>query len=118
MPPELVFISLFVCITYSIKSVVDARARAKLVAANRPDELIRTMLVNEERQRRHAALRWGIVLSCLGIAFALIQVFGWREVTPGAIALLLAATGAGNILAYVVSRKLDPQQQASTSSVP
>lgn len=107
MSAALICICLFVCITYSIKSLVDARARSKLVAANKPDELIHTILVNEERQRRHAALRWGIVLSCLAVAFALIQFFGWHEVTPGAIAVLLGATGVGNILSYVVARKLD-----------
>src|ERR1043165_4381614 len=98
MSAAIVFITLFVCITYSIKSLVDARARSKLVAANKPDELIRTILVNEERQRRHAALRWGIVLSCLALAFAAIQYFGWHEATPGAIGVLLGATGLGNIV--------------------
>jgi hypothetical protein len=104
--------TLFVCVTYAIKSVVDARARSKLIAANRPDELIQSILLNEERRRRHGALRWGIVVSCLAAAFALIQLFGWREVTPGVIAVLLAAIGAGNIVSYVVARKLDERQEA------
>lgn len=102
----LIPITLFICITYAIKVVVDARTRAKLIAGNGSEELIRTMVQAEGLQRRHASLRWGILLLALGIGFGMIEGFGWREVTPGVVAVLLGVTGAGNLLAYVASRKL------------
>ena len=64
------------------------------------------MLQGEEHQRRHASLRWGVILLALALGFVLIEVFGWREVTPGVIAVLLAVTGAGNLAFYAISRKL------------
>jgi hypothetical protein len=115
MKPEIpILITFFVSIAYTIKAVVDARARGKLLAANRPDELIRSMLLNDERQRRYSSLRWGIVLSCLALGFALIQVLGWNELSPGVVAVLLGATGVGNIVSYGVTRKLANHQPQET----
>jgi Ca2+/H+ antiporter len=102
----LIPIILFLCITYIIKLVLDTRTRTKLIAANGSEEMIRSLVQNEEQQRRHASVRWGVVLVCLAIGFALIQYFGWDEVTPGAVAVLLGATGVGNLISFYVSRNL------------
>jgi hypothetical protein len=98
-------ITAFVCLAYAIKAVADARVRSKLIAANPSDELIRALLVEEEQQRRQASLRWGIVLSCLAGAFGLIEAFGWEDVSPGVIAVLLGATGIGNLVFFAIARK-------------
>jgi hypothetical protein len=102
----LIPITLFVCITYAIKALLDARTRGKLIAANGSEELIRSLVENEEQQRRHASVRWGVVLVSLAVGFALIEFFGWEEVTPGAIAVLLGATGIGNLASFAISRNL------------
>lgn len=102
----LIPITLFFCITYAIKLLVDARTRSKLIAANGSEELIRSLVQNEEQQRRHASVRWGVVLVCLAVGFALIEFFGWDDVTPGAIAVLLGATGVGNLVSYYISRDM------------
>jgi hypothetical protein len=93
-------------IAYVIKAVLDARTRGKLIAANGSEELIRSLVQNEEQQRRHASIRWGVVLVSLAVGFALIEAFGWNDVTPGAIAVLLGATGVGNLISYYISRDL------------
>jgi hypothetical protein len=102
----LIPITLFICIVYAIKVVVDARLRKQMVDSNGAQDLVRSMLESEEIQRRHASLRWGITLSALAIAFGLIQAFGWNEVTPGVIALLVGATGLGNLAYYTLARRL------------
>jgi hypothetical protein len=102
----LIPITLFICITYAIKAEVDARTRAKLIAGNGSEELIRTLVQAEAQQRRHASLRWGILFVALGLGFALIEAFGWTQITPGVIAVLLGMTGLGNLLSYAASRKL------------
>jgi hypothetical protein len=102
----LIPITLFICITYTIKALLDSRTRAKLIASNGSEELIRSLVQNEEQQRRHASVRWGVVLVSLAIGFALIEFFGWDEVTPGAIAVLLGATGVGNLVSFYISRSL------------
>ncbi len=102
----LIPITLFLCVTYAIKALLDARTRGKLIAANGSEELIRSLVQNEEQQRRHASVRWGVVLVCLAVGFALIEFFGWDEVTPGAIAVLLGATGIGNLVSFYITRDL------------
>jgi len=102
----LIPISLFICIAYAIKVVVDAMVRRRMVNAGGSEELVSSILRDEELRRRHSSLRWGIVLLSLGVGFGLIQWFGWQEVTPGMIAVLALATGAGNLVFFTVSRKL------------
>lgn len=105
----LIPITLFLCITYAIKALLDARTRAKLIAANGSEEMVRALMQNEEQQHRHTSLRWGIVLMALAAGFGLIEFFGWDDVTPGAIAVLLGATGIGNLAFYSIARNL-PQR--------
>ena len=100
----LIPIAFFVCVTSAIKAVLDARMRGKLIQSNGSSEMIRTLVQNEEEANRYASLRWGIVLTSLAVGFGLIQWFGWDEITPGAIAVLLGATGVGNLAFYSIAR--------------
>ena len=102
----LIPITLFICIVYAIKVVVDARVRKQMMDSKGSQELVRSMLEGEETSRRHASLRWGIILVALAAAFGGIQAAGWEEVTPGAVALLVGATGLGNLVYFVLARRL------------
>lgn len=101
----LIPITLFVCITYAIKAVVDARTRAKLIQSNGSEELIRSMVAGEAEARRLSSLRWGVMLLTLALGFALIEAFGWTDVTPGVIAVLLSSAGIGNLAYYMLARR-------------
>ncbi|TWI05993.1 hypothetical protein IP90_00255 [Luteimonas cucumeris] len=102
----LIPITLFICITYAIKVVVDARVRRQMIESNGSQELVRSILEGEESRRRHGSLRWGVVLVALAIGFALIEAFGWDDMTPGVFAILLGATGLGNLAYYLTARRL------------
>lgn len=101
----LIPIALFVCVYLAIKAVVDARARRQMVATNGSQDLVRSILEGEETRRRHASLRWGTVLAVLAIGFAIVEA-GWTDVTPGVFAVLLGATGLGNLVAWFAARRL------------
>ncbi len=102
----LVPISLFICITYAIKAVMDARVRKQLVSSNGSPELVQSIMANDETNRRLSSLRWGITLVALAIGFSIVQGAGWTEVNPGVIALLIGSLGLGNLAFYALSRKL------------
>ncbi len=102
----LIPISGFVCIAYTIKAIVDARVRRQLVSANVSQELVRSIIEGDETRRRHASLRWGIVLFALAVGFIIIELSGWTELNPAVVAVLLGATGLGNLAYYAISRKL------------
>ncbi|MEP7043736.1 MAG: hypothetical protein ABI843_11780 [Dokdonella sp.] len=106
MEHNLVPIVMFLCITYGFKAVVDARMRYLLLKAGGSEDLIRSILLGEEQQRRHASLRWGIVLLALAAGFGLIEAFHWTDITPGVVAVLAAATGLGNLTFFAISRRL------------
>jgi len=99
-------ISLFVCIAYSIKVCVDAMVRRQMVNAGGSEDLVNSILRDEDLRRRHSSLRWGIVLVALAIGFGLIQWFGWQQVTPGLIAVLAGVTGLGNLAFFAISRRI------------
>ena len=103
---DLIPISLFVCIAYTIKVCVDAFVRRRMVDTGGSPDLVASVLRDEELRRRHSSLRWGIVLLSVALGFGLIQWFGWQEVTPGMIAVLAGATGLGNLASFAISRKL------------
>ena len=98
-------IVLFICIYLSIKAVVDARARKQMVQSNGSEEMLRTIIDGEETRRRQASLRWGVILVALAIGFGLLEAFSWEDASPGLFAILLAATGAGNLAAYYLARR-------------
>jgi hypothetical protein len=100
----LIPISLFACIAYSLKVVVDAYTRRKIVESRGSEDMVRSLLEGETLRRRNASLHWGCVLAILGGGFGIIQMMGVETVTPGVIAILLAATGLGNLLYYGIDR--------------
>src|SRR3546814_11031000 len=77
----LIPITLFVCVAYAIKAVVDARVRRQLVESNGPEALVQSILHGEELRRRHGALRRVVVLVALAAGFAIAP--GSRR-SPGA----------------------------------
>jgi hypothetical protein len=103
---DLIPITLFVCIVWAIKIVVDARVRRQMLDTNGSQELIRSMLETDEIRRRHESLRRGIILVAMGIGFAAINsVGGFDNFTPTSLAILLAATGLGHLAYYMVARR-------------
>ncbi|MDQ6648345.1 MAG: hypothetical protein M3Y93_14155 [Pseudomonadota bacterium] len=102
----LIPIVLFICITWAIKIVVDARVRSRMIGAGGSEDMVNAILRDEELRRRHSSLRWGIVLVSVAVGFGLIQWFGWQDVTPGMVAVLAGATGLGNLAFFAVTRRL------------
>ncbi|MBN6152175.1 hypothetical protein JR065_17670 [Xanthomonas sp. AmX2] len=102
----LIPITLFICIAYSIKTVVDAYMRRRIVESRGSEELVRSLLEGEATRRRQASLHWGSVLLALAIGFGLVELLGADRITPGVVALLLGATGLGNLAYYFLQRAL------------
>lgn len=102
----LIPITLFACIAYSIKTVVDAYTRRRIIETRGSEELVRSLLEGEANRRRLASLHWGCVLVALAVGFGLVEWIGGERVTPGIIAVLLGATGMGNLAFYLLERRL------------
>jgi hypothetical protein len=92
-------ITLFVCIVLAIKVVVDARVRRRIAETNPSEEAMKAMIAADEVSRKLSALKWGLVLTMLGIAFGIIDGANLSSEAPGAWGILFAAAGLG-LLAY------------------
>lgn len=103
----LIPIVLFLCITYCVKLVIDARLRSKMLKEGGSADLMRSVIQSETEQRRYASLRSGLILTAIALGFAAIQVNGWHEINAGVIAVLAAATGIGNLVFYAITRHKD-----------
>lgn len=102
----LIPITLFVCVAWSIKTVVEAYARRRIIESRGSEELVRSLLEGESTRRRLASLHWGCVFVALAVGFGLVELLDTDRVTPGVIALLLGATGLGNLGYYLLERRL------------
>jgi heme/copper-type cytochrome/quinol oxidase subunit 3 len=109
----IIFPSLFAALLFSIKAIVDARARTKLLESHSQEHLVQSILKEEERRRRYSALRWGIVLVFLAAGFMVVELENWDHPSPGVLAVLLGTTGLGNIVSYFVCRKLEETDSAA-----
>jgi hypothetical protein len=96
-------IALFVCIAASIKFVVDAYTRRKIVNSHATEEMVRTLLQADEQARRLASLKWGLVLTAMGLAAGAIQVLGIQFDTPAAIGLVCGSAGVALLLYHYLS---------------
>ena len=98
-------ISLFVCIVVAIKVIVDSRLRRRLAETNASDELIKSMLAADEQTRRLSALKWGLVLTMIGIAFGIIDGANLSSEAPGSWGILFAAAGVGLLVYHGIANR-------------
>ncbi len=101
----LIPITLFLCIVAIIKIVVDSRLRRRLAETHASEDLIRAMLQADEQSRSLSALKWGIVLTVVGLAFGLISALHLRSDDPGSFGLLIGAAGVGMLGFHVLSSR-------------
>ena len=98
-------IALFAAIIAPIKWLIDARFRHRMIQAGLTGDLQKEWIANELEQRRQSSLRWGTVLLSLAIGFAIIAIGGWENVTAATVAVLVAATGIGNLAYFALTRQ-------------
>lgn len=99
-------VGLFVAVVYSIKLLVDARMRYLFFKAGSP-EAVQALFVGEERLRRLASLRWGLVLTALAVGLGLSSAMAWEAWSLPGLAMVLAALGLGNLASFWVTSRLD-----------
>jgi hypothetical protein len=96
-------ITLFICVVAAIKIVAETRLRRRLAETHASDELVKSMLQADEQARRLSALKWGLVLVLVGLAFGLIDWLGLDHQSPGMYGLLVGAAGLGMLGYHVAS---------------
>ena len=101
----LVPITAFICIVMAIKVIVEARLRSRLAETNASEDLVKSMLVADEQSRRLSALKWGLVLTLIGLAFGLISAMHLDSQDPGTWGLLIGAAGIGMLVYHAIANR-------------
>ena len=102
----LVPITAFICIVVAIKVIVEAKLRGRLAENNASEDLVKSMLLADEQARRLSALKWGLVLTLLGLAFGLISALHLDSDNPGTWGLLIGAAGIGMLAYHAIANRV------------
>jgi hypothetical protein len=105
-PRVLVPIALFVCALIAFKALLEAVIRLRVMHMGQSETSLRAMLDADRFQRQAGALRSGIALVALACGAGLIEAFGWRDVTPGAVAAVVLPMGLGELVFFYLSKRL------------
>jgi hypothetical protein len=96
----------FICIVLSIKIIAETRLRRRLAETHASEDLVKAMLLADEQNRRMSALKWGLVLTLLGLAFGLIDLLNLDASDAASWGLLIGSAGLGMIGFHLIeSRK-------------
>ena len=101
----LVPITALICIVMAIKVIVEARLRSRMAETNASEDLVKSMLVADEQSRRLSALKWGLVLTLIGLAFGLISAMHLDSQDPGTWGLLIGAAGIGMLVYHAIANR-------------
>jgi hypothetical protein len=112
-PFLLVPLVLFVSIAYAIRAAVDARSRVKMADLAVSAEVVQAIMLAEEARRLRAGLRWGLVLTSLAAGLVIVEIVGWSEPTPGALGILVGATGFGNLIYFLLAPPLQRRARSA-----
>jgi hypothetical protein len=101
----LVPIALFVCATIAFKMLLEAVIRLRQMHLGQNETSLRALLDADRFQRRFGALRTGIALVALACGTGLIEAFGWRDITAGAVAAIVLPLGLGELIFFYLSQR-------------
>ena len=96
---------LAICIVVVIRIVVEARLRRRLAETHANETLVEALVKADESMRRHSALKWGMVLTLMGVSLGLIDLFGLGVEDPSAFGLLIGSAGVGMLLYHALRRE-------------
>jgi hypothetical protein len=101
----LIPITFFLAVVMAIKIVADSRLRRRMAETNPSEELMKQMMAADETARRLSALKWGLVLTLLGIAFGIIDGANLSSDDAGTWGILLGAAGIGMLAYHGIANK-------------
>lgn len=109
-------ITSFIIIAYIIKTISDNRIRHRLIEKGVTDENAKLLFGKKEEFRSVSSLKWGLVLTGIGLALFIGQLFPRsisEEMTVGGMFIF---AGLGFLIFYFVTQRMDKEAIAGKSS--
>jgi hypothetical protein len=102
----LIPISFFVSLTFMVKFIVDNRARKLMIEKGAKAENIQQAFADHGKTQALASMKWGMVLTAVGIAIFLGRMFSPFDFEENTIALMLLLGGLALILYYAIAARI------------
>jgi hypothetical protein len=103
MPGEIIPIiivpAFFFTIAYAIKVISDNRAKRTLINQNLSPDMVEKLFLERPLPDIDSALKWGLIICSIGIAFCLLQVLPFDEDEPITYGIVFLFGGA-SLLGY------------------
>jgi hypothetical protein len=118
----LVPLGFFALVAYISKLIADTRIRRKAMEAHTSAETAEAVLSRRGgAPSTQSALKWGLVVSSLGAAVLLLDLFAVGFESPLAYGVMLLATGGALLSYYLVEHDAEEERAAAsheTASAP
>lgn len=97
--PIIIVPAFFFAIVYSIKVISDNRAKRTLINQNMSPEMVEKLFLERPIPDTDSALKWGLIVAGIGIAFCLLQILPFDADEPITYGIVFLFGGA-SLLAY------------------
>jgi len=111
MGPVLITGIVFISILLLIKYILDSRIKSKLIEKGLVDENVKYLYGNRLEGNVPAALKWGIVLIGIGLAFMIGQLVPGEMQEEITISAMFLLAGLGLISYYFIGKKISRQEE-------
>lgn len=105
----LVPISFFIIIAFIIKVISDNKVRHRLIEKGVINENIKYLFADKILNRNLSSLKWGLVLTGIGSAFFIGQLFHHTISEEMTIGGMFMFAGLGFIIYYIVTKRMSKE---------
>jgi hypothetical protein len=100
--PIIIVPALFFLIGYCIKVVSDNRAKRLLISQNMSTEMVEKLFLERQLPDTDSALKWGLIIASIGIAFCVLQILNVDVHEPIAYGVIFLFGGASLLVYYAL----------------
>lgn len=102
----LIPISFFIVTAFIIKVISDNKIRHRLIEKGEIDEKIKYLFADKIQPRYLSSLKWGLVLTGIGLALFIGQLFPYAISEGMTIGGMFMFAGFGFIIYYIVTKRM------------
>lgn len=99
MVPIIIVPAFLFAIVYAIKIISDNRAKRTLINQNISPEMVDKLFLDRPLPDIDSALKWGLIIASIGVAFCVLQVLPFDEHEPITYGIVFLFGGA-SLLGY------------------
>ena len=110
MVPAIILPIMFGAVVYLVKILSDNKVRHRLIDKGVIDENIKYLFFNQYKIGVPGALKWGMVLIGVGLAFLIGQLVPGEMETEVTIGCIFLLAGLGMMIYYFIERKIAEKQ--------